>query len=102
MLDPSQNGYGSTCVELFSVRELNVAASVAEELGCRIRPSVGAWACSHANQSTSWVLISADVAPFVLFIERVYSNDTWETCTKNSGNSESGTVLGGTLSLENG
>ena len=74
--DPGQNGYGTTRVQLISVRELDVAVSVPEELGCCVRPSVGAWACSDANESTSWVLVSADITALVLFIQWIYGNDT--------------------------
>lgn len=76
--DPSQNGYRTTCVEFPSVRDLDVAVCVSEELCSRVRPSVGAWTCSYANESASWVAVFADVTALILFIEWVYSNNTWE------------------------
>ena len=81
--DPSQNGYRTTCVELASVRDLDVAVCVPEELCSRVRPSVRAWACSYANESAGWVAVSADVTALVFFIEWVYSNNTWEAYKNN-------------------
>lgn len=83
MQDPSQNGYRTTCIELASVRDLDVAVLVPEELCCRVRPSVGARACSYANESASGVAVFADVTALVLFIEWVYSNNTWKAYNNN-------------------
>lgn len=83
MQDPSKNGYRSTCVELPSVRDFDIAVLVSEELCCRVRPSVGAWTCSYTYEPASWVPVFADVTTLVLFIEWVYSNNTWEAYSKN-------------------
>ena len=81
--DPSQNGYRTTRIELASVRDLDVAVLVPEELRSRVRPSVGAWACSYSNESASWVAVFADVTALVLLIEWVYSNNTWKAYNNN-------------------
>ena len=86
MKNPCQDCYGISGVQPSCVRELDVTALTSEEFSCCVRPSIGTWSCSYANELTGWVSVSTDVTPFVLFIKWVYGNDTRQSC--NARNSD--------------